>query len=143
MSHTPGPWHSCKSGDCVCKIISCADFPIAKVTAGEWGDEYPSIRVIGPSMDAKAEVYIERVAYGSVGEEMAKANCRLIAAAPDLLAALQGCVEFMSPYDNETKKTALAAVRKAMEGESERDAELREKHRELMGAKTEDAKLAN
>ncbi len=38
-------------------------------------------------MDAKAVPFMEMSVYGSVGDETASANARLIAAAPDLLVA--------------------------------------------------------
>ena len=67
--HTPGPWSACDGGKCRCKHVSCEDHPIAKVISGEWGDPgFP---------------------YGSVDEAVAIANARLIAAAPDLLAACE------------------------------------------------------
>lgn len=89
---TAGPWVACGDGKCKCKIVSSesADEPICTVTAGEWGDDYPSIRIVGEtSLDLKAEAYMERIAYGIVPEEVAIANTNLICAAPDLLAALK------------------------------------------------------
>lgn len=82
-------------------IISCPDHPIATVESGDWGDEYPSLRINGPSMSATAEAYMEKSVYGHVAAETAKANARLIAAAPDLLAALQAIVDSLSLQDDE------------------------------------------
>ena len=67
--HTPGPWTACNGGRCQCKIVSCKDHPIAKAFSLEWGD---------PGLP-----------YGYIDEGVAVANARLIAAAPDLLAACE------------------------------------------------------
>ena len=67
--HTPGPWTACNEGKCRCKLVSCDDYPVAKVISGEWGD---------PGMP-----------YGEVLEATAIANARLIAAAPTLLFAAE------------------------------------------------------
>lgn len=91
VRHTPGPWHACKDGACTCKAVWCADHPIADVTSGEWGDDYPAIRLDQEGIGAKAEAYMERFVYGSIDPSVAAANARLIAAAPDLLAAGKLC----------------------------------------------------
>ena len=83
MEYTKGPWSACHNGECSCKAIWCNDHPIAEVTAGKWGDDYPSIRLVGESsLDLKAEAYMEQMTYGEVPEEEAQANANLIAAAP-------------------------------------------------------------
>jgi hypothetical protein len=95
--HTLGPWRACKGtgkceGECVCGGVwsEPADHPVAEVTRGEWGDSFPSVRLVGESsFDMKAEAYMERVTYVSVDDASAAANARLIAAAPALLAELR------------------------------------------------------
>jgi len=87
MSHTPGPWRTCDD-DCDCGVITSADCPVATVTSGEWGDEYPAMRQVGSSLENHYQAYIERVVYGNLHADTAKANARLISAAPDLLEAL-------------------------------------------------------
>ncbi|MFN6952496.1 MAG: hypothetical protein ACK4NE_07870 [Albidovulum sp.] len=89
VRHTPGPWHACKDGACTCKVVWCADHPIADVASGEWGDEYPAIRLDQEGIGAKAEAYLERLVYGSIDPTVAAANARLIAAAPDMLETEQ------------------------------------------------------
>lgn len=77
---TVGPWNACHSGKCSCKQVWTADHPIAKIENGEWGDEWPSIRLTGEtSMDKRAEAYMEKFAYGSIPDTEATANARLVA----------------------------------------------------------------
>lgn len=84
--HTPGPWSVCGDGACSCKTVTCADYPVAVVTSGEWGDTWPSVKLVGESsLSLKAEAFLDKCVYGEVPEETARANARLIAAAPDLL----------------------------------------------------------
>ena len=91
---TPGPWSACNEGKCKCKIISSNEDHVCTVISGEWGDTWPALRLVGDGrFDMKAEAYIETDAYGSIPEEVAIANARLIASAPDLLAALKKIVE--------------------------------------------------
>lgn len=83
QSHTPGPWQACKDGACTCGQVWSipGDMPvfsalengkrqIVGLACNEWGDAPDLI-------------------YGAVGKEQQVANARLIAAAPDLLAALK------------------------------------------------------
>jgi hypothetical protein len=53
---------------------------------------------------------------GSFPENEAHANARLIAAAPDLLEALQSCLDYGSMTGDEwVKEKAIAAIKKATE----------------------------
>lgn len=89
-AHTDGPWSACKDGKCACHTVMCADHPIATITSGDWGDDFPSVRLVGDSLDRKAEPYMDQITYGSVDPAVAEANCRLIAAAPTMLEARRG-----------------------------------------------------
>lgn len=82
---TPGPWKVCCAK---CLSVLCNDFPVAEITRGDWGDEYPAIRVEN-GIGGKAEAYTEMIEYGHVAEDVALANAYLIAAAPDLYEALE------------------------------------------------------
>ena len=89
---TKGPWKVCGKGDCPCNTVGSDHHPIATVESGEWGDSYPAIRLIGTSLEHKYEAYIERMNYGRIDKEEAKANLHLIAAAPALYEALQAMI---------------------------------------------------
>ena len=96
MKYTKGPWRLCNDGDCSCLQISGEHHPIAKVISGKWGDEYPSLRFTegnAGSINPKIEVYMEQITYGTLSEEMAKANARLMVKAPQLLEALEDLVD--------------------------------------------------
>lgn len=91
---TPGPWHSCADDGCKCPTVLCDNYPIAEVVKGQWGDEYPSVRLVGnTSLDMKAEAYMERITYGEVPESEALANRAFIREAPTDIAALIAEVE--------------------------------------------------
>ena len=121
MAHTKGPWSICGAKDCKCGTVNCADHPIAQVTSGEWGDEYPAMRRVGGSLENHYEAYIERIGYGEVPKDEAKANARLISAAPDLLEFVQqifngidtGMITIDTPAD-ETLANILSRGRKAL-----------------------------
>lgn len=120
---TPGPWSLCGSerGVCQCFTVSCGDHPIAHVEHGTWGDSYPAIRQKPGTnkLDLEYEAYMECIDYGSIDEEYAKGNARLIAATPDMLEALLVMLKSAVPHPTEhptmTKAWALgrAAVEKA------------------------------
>ncbi len=74
-------------------MIMCDDYPVAEVTKGPWGDTYPALRVVGGSIDGKAEAYLERIEYGHVPEAEALANRAFIREAPADISALIAEVE--------------------------------------------------
>lgn len=88
---TPGPWHICGKdrGGCICHAVWCDNHPICTVESGEWGDTYPAVRQVGPSLEAKYEAYTETIGYGTIDPEFAKGNVRLIAQAPAMLEFIQ------------------------------------------------------
>ena len=91
MSHTPGPWSTCQHGRCKCKLVSGEHHPIAQIISGDWGDEYPDVRLVKREgqIGQCAEAYIEKLVYGTIDENVAQANACLIAAAPELKTELQ------------------------------------------------------
>lgn len=97
---TPGPWDVCNKGKCHCKIVWArpADHPVAQVIAGEWGDDYPTIKLEGGSLDRTAKAVMEQITYGSVSEDVAVANAHLIAAAPDLFGCLDEAVNYLAVW---------------------------------------------
>jgi len=88
MAHTPGPWTACHDGKCRCMLVSGEEHPIAQIISGEWGDDYPNIRLAKSDhgIGEVAEAYMDRIVYGEIDEEIAQANARLIAISPNLLA---------------------------------------------------------
>lgn len=104
--------------------------PIAEVTVGKWGDDFPSLRFLdgdlpGAAIGAKVEAYMEQITYGEVPHEIAFKNGLLIAAAPQLLAACEALLEdhlraLESLYGNSTETPAALkaqAAIKAAKGE--------------------------
>ncbi len=108
--HSPGPWSACHDGKCSCGFISTADHPVAKVESGEWGDDYPAVKIVpsergltGTSFEVTA--YMEQVGYGRIDPEVAQQNAQLIAMSPEMLVLLQqGLVLVTANEINEWKK---------------------------------------
>lgn len=106
--HSLGPWKVCSASDkkCSCGQIWSIpeDHPVATVELGEWGDEYPAIRLDNSrgSMLAKAEAYMEKMVYGSISEEAGHANAHLIAAGPAMYDYI-----FRQAAEGDTKAKAI------------------------------------
>ena len=97
-----GDWHYCGAsrGGCSCMTVMFRDYPICRITSGDWGDDYPDIRLVGDSsLDAKAEAYMEQITYGSIDEEQAKVHAFLIQGAPDLFHACSAAFDFLGGVD--------------------------------------------
>lgn len=94
--YSPGPWEACHDGECSCGFIwsRTADHPVAKVESGEWGDDYPAVKIT-PSEGGltgthfEVQAYMEQIAYGRIDPEVAQQNALLIAMAPEMFELLQ------------------------------------------------------
>lgn len=100
--HTPTPWSLCGDGDCSCLTLGSPNHPIAKFESGEWGDEYPAMRQVGASQENRYEAYMERIGYGTIDPEVARANARFTHKAVNnhdaLVLALKGLFDW---YDSD------------------------------------------
>lgn len=95
MSHTPGPWR-----------VEKGDGALLKDCSGRF-------RVLVPMKPKPLHGQREEIMVSGLSES----NARLIAAAPDLLAALKAMVNEVEFHDHHCVETALAAIAKA-EGQS-------------------------
>ena len=112
--HTPGPWKLVTSEqDRNFQIVGADSIPVAVLhtttssLCAKWSDKRIKAKTI----------------FESVANEREQANAALIAAAPDLLGALQELVEYLSDTDEEgliehspTMVAARAAIAKATGG---------------------------
>jgi len=101
------PWDACHDGACKCGQIWTDNYPVAIVTKGNWGDDYPAIRLIGTSIDAKAEAYMEQITYGIVDENTAMANAQFIAAAPEIIQQLLEEIVELKRYKKASQEREL------------------------------------
>jgi len=68
-----------------------ADHPVAVVEKEDWGDSYPSLREISPSIEGKFEAFTEYIVYGHIPLEVARANAKR------LVACWNACVGMEDP----------------------------------------------
>ena len=85
MEHSKTPWGYCgekreKPEVCCCMQIwsTPGDHPVARVESGKWGDDYPTVKLEGGSLDRKAVATMEQITYGEIPIEVAEANARFI-----------------------------------------------------------------
>ena len=105
---TPGPWEACHDGKCKCKQVwsVTADHPVAVIESGEWGDSHWEAELV----DGEAKLVWVLMPYGEIPQEAAEANARLIAAAPDLLEALENFMAKVSPLNDTPEAVAARAA---------------------------------
>jgi hypothetical protein len=99
------PWHACGNGECNCRSIWTDEYPVLTVTHGEWGDDYPAIRMVS-ELGGLYEAYMEQITYGEVFEETATANAKYITAACNNYPAALEEIEHMQA----TAKFALSKI---------------------------------
>jgi len=88
----------------------------AQHTPAPWlitGEDKSFVYALGPKNTNRFWVNVQAAGPEAIGQEEKEANARLIAAAPDLLAALKAVVEFYSyaelgPIDDARKAIAKA-----------------------------------
>ena len=90
---SPSPWNACHNGECSCKQVwSGADYPIASLECGEWGDSYPTARLVdaedGIPGTKVIDAYMERMACGIIPEHYAQGDAQFIAFARTALPFL-------------------------------------------------------
>ena len=91
--HTPGPWHIANS-------FSRTEFGRYRLAIYPNSDmQHPHVSVSAPDDDAMTEV---------------TANARLIAAAPDMLAALQNLLNYTGGWDLKDPEHPIVAARAAI-----------------------------
>ena len=88
-------------------------------TPGPWEAVGSAVKIPNPA--GRTSGWIESIGHCESSMEERRANARLIAAAPDLLAALRGCLATMNAHEPGRALTAaLNAIAKATGAESER-----------------------
>jgi hypothetical protein len=96
------PWTACKDGKCPCVQVWSEpdDHPIATFVRGDWGDKWPSIRLVeGEGVAPQAEAFMEQMIYGSVNSKRTE----------ELMLRAIVCVNALAGYENP------AAVREVVE----------------------------
>jgi hypothetical protein len=108
---TPGPWTHHKDG-CKCDMVMHKDGPVCNVTKGKWGDEYPTLKMEGTSLDRTVTAVMEMMEYGEVPEDVFLANRDFIAHArediPALLAELTHTRQALDAKQKEAERYRLA-----------------------------------
>jgi len=93
--HVPEPWHVENHENCSHSISiwdSTGNAPFVKCVAGDWGDDFPSMRFVdGDSPDTlspKIETFMNQITYGHIPIELARANARRIVACVNACAGI-------------------------------------------------------
>ena len=84
VDHATGPLRACNNGKCRCRMLWTDDYPVATVTGGDWGDDFPALEIEGTPGSCTGELNIkavmDRAVYGNVPQEVADANSRRLVA---------------------------------------------------------------
>ncbi len=97
--HTSGPLSVHADEKRSCLTIGGEKHPVAKIYSGKWGDNYPSIRLVGPSLDLKAEAYMDQITYGEIPEEVAIDTARRLVLAYNCHDELVRALELVAKYN--------------------------------------------
>lgn len=95
IKHTPGPWVT---------LPEECDKPYVRIRGTRLGERYKIVNVLTPAYEGFAERETEET----------RANARLIAAAPELLEALETILEMCDGYVPNTSKVVWANARAAI-----------------------------
>ena len=97
---------------CKCGFIWSipADFPVVEVIRGEWGDEYPAIKISRPGgINEPAVPYMEKIVYGEIPVEAFEANAAFIVLAVNNyevhIQTLKDCRNYIHRVSTETVNT--------------------------------------
>lgn len=105
-NHTPTPWSLCgeERGVCSCLQIWTTEHPIATVTGGKWGDEWPRLRLEGHAVP-----YMDMCEYGEISMDLAKANAlhivRCVNSHDALVEALRDALRLLQADEDEAAET--------------------------------------
>lgn len=92
---TEGKWAACGGGDCSCVTIwdRQHDVPILKAYRGEWGDEYPVIKIEIDGLDrpnnARVSAVMETMVYGYIDPAFSAQVVKQVTALPALIEATE------------------------------------------------------
>lgn len=78
--------------------IWSADYPVAKVISGKWGDDYAALKIINPGIGASVEAYIEQITYGEIREEISKKNANRIVDCVNACEGIEDPAEFRKVF---------------------------------------------
>lgn len=103
---TESKWVACGGGDCSCATIWDRehDVPILKAYRGEWGDEYPVIKVEIDGLDrpdnARISAVMETMAYGYIDPKFSVKIVKQVTALPELVEATEKTIADIRLFAN-------------------------------------------
>lgn len=114
--HTPGRWRACREGECRCGMIWSTGQDVMIVTA--YGEKEHGVKQFAIAAAHRDSGDAADLVYSVVPAPEQAANARLIAAAPELLAACEACRTELAYLIEQTKSrpggSVVAAYDKAV-----------------------------